>query len=495
MHNKGIRQFNRSATYKREKGFKYPIFKDEDKTITPVTPKTKIHSSHDESTNPTPYTKYKNLCKEFCSTDPINIPPLIPLKSSASTNSLKSCMLKKLTSSNDYSSYKGEVPLITIQQLSSSPTDTNYHTPLSQNGFLSKGNTFSRVVEKYENLQFKGFNNLTDHPELSARSGANFKENSIEISAIAEENSLSEQRFDYELSPILRKSPELSLSSTSQCPDIIRNISTDGILSEPVSAVSLPQTTRNHDEDQGKVIFRNSLPLKLTENSENIFFMTFEEAYFTFKTLKLEFYNEGIWVKSWKEKFCCIKTEDLDEASLEICEKLVIFAYEGFIPGNFFHERLLSSIFDRLSIHSSTKSTWTDLGFSKNNPYESDLKHDVASLGLLQLLFFERYLTESFSEIYNYCLENSMAFVLIAFDISEICITVLRKKLLNKVLNQTSKVVETVFFMYAGCLVYWFNLYRSQERMPGEINLLVEKLAVKHPAALINLARERWTSV
>ncbi|OMJ67449.1 hypothetical protein SteCoe_35388 [Stentor coeruleus] len=396
---------------------------------------------------------------------------------------------------NDFSPNKAEMPLISIQQLGSSPSNTNYNIPISQKGFLTKGNTFSRVVEKYENPHFKVFNDINSHPELSARSGGNFKENSIEISAIAEENSLSEQQFDYELSPILRKSPELSLSSISQCPDIIRNISIDGIFLEPVSAVSLPQTTRNREESQEKVVFRNSLPLKLTENSENIFFMSFEEAYSTFKTLKLEFFNEGIWIKSWKEKFCCIKAEDLDEASLEICEKLVIFAYEGFIPGNFFHERLLSSIFDRLSMYCSTKSTWTDLGFSKNNPYESDLKHDVASLGLLQLLFFERYLTESFSEIYNYCLENSMAFVLIAFDISEICITVLRKKLLNKILNQTPKAIETIFFMYAGCLVYWFNLYRSQEKMPGEINLLVEKLAVKHPDALINLARERWTGV
>ncbi|OMJ87747.1 hypothetical protein SteCoe_10492 [Stentor coeruleus] len=495
MNNKAIRQFNRSSSYKREKSFKYPIFKDEDKTVVPMTSRTKIHSTYDESTSPTPNTKYKNQSKKLCGGDSINSPPLIQLKSSRSTNSQKSCVSKKLTSVNDYSPYKGEVPLITIQQLDLSLSNTNYHTPNSQNGFLTKGNTFSRVVEKYENPNFKDFNDISDHPELSARSNANFKDHSIKISEIAEENSISEQHFGYELSPILRKSPELSLSSMSQYHEINHNISTEGIFLEPSSAVSLPQTSKNRDENQEEVVFRSSLPLKLTENSENIFFMTFEEAYSTFKTLKFEFLTEGIWVKSWKEKFCCIKTEDLDEASLEICEKLVIFAYEGFIPGNFFHERLLSSVFDRLSIHSSKKNTWTDLGFSQNNPYESDLKHDVASLGLLQLLFFEKYLIESFNDIYNYCLENNMAFVLIAFDISEICVTVLRKKLLNKILNETTKVVETVFFMYAGCLMYWFNLYRSQEKMPGEINLLVEKLAIKHPAALINLAREKWTDV
>lgn len=495
MHHKAIPQLNKSSTYRREKSFKYPIFRDQDKTINPVTPIMKKLSLREESTNPTPNTKYENHYKEPCNTDPLNPPFLIKLKSSGSAKSLQSDFFKKLSSINDLSPCKTEIPLMSTTKIITGAVSNSFQSPGSNLISARKGCSFSRVVEKYENNCSSPFIDTNENPQLSARSGFNFRENSIEISAIAEESSLSEQNLPPEISPILKNDRESLLSENSQCPDIIRNVSTDSILINHVSSISLPLTSRNPDDSSEKEIMRNSLPLKFSDTSENILSLNFEEAYSIFKSLKLEYISDGIWIKSWKDKFCCVKKQDLDDEALELCEKLIIFAYAGFISGDLFHERLLASTYERISNYIENKDMWTDLGFSKCNPYESDLKHDVAALGLLQLLFFERYLSETFSEIFKYSLDNGMAFILIAFDISEISITVLRKKLLNNIISQTSKVVETIFFLYAGCLLYWFTLHKSQEKMPGEINWLVEKLALKHPSALVNLARERWTGV
>jgi hypothetical protein len=99
---------------------------------------------------------------------------------------------------------------------------------------------------------------------------------------------------------------------------------------------------------------------------------------------------------------------------------------------------------------------------------------------------------EFVEEFLNYCLEQNMAFIMIAFDMSEISVVVLRKKLLNSIINQSSKSVETIFFLYAGCLFYWFSLHKKHGALPGEINYLVEKLALKNPVVLINLAKEKW---
>ncbi|OMJ95182.1 hypothetical protein SteCoe_1560 [Stentor coeruleus] len=495
MSFKAIPQLNKSSTYRRRKSFKYPIFRDQDKTISPAIPIVKRISLQEESTNHTPNTKHESPYKEPCNTDPLNPQYLIKLKPSSSVKSLQSDIYKKLSSINDLSPCKTEIPLMSTTKIIVNPVSISFQSPGSNLISSQKGCSFSRVVEKYEHNCSNPFIETNENPQLSARSGFNFRENSIEISAIAEENSLSEQNMPPEISLTLKNDRESLLSENSQCPNIIKNVSTDSILINHVSSISLPLTNRNQDDTSEKSIMRNSLPLKFSDNTENVLSLNFEEAYSIFKSLKLEYISDGLWIKSWKDKFCCIKKQELDEDALELCEKLIIFAYSGFISGDLFHERLLVSIYEKISNYTDNKDIWTDLGFSKCNPYESDLKHDVAALGLLQLLFFERYLSETFREVFKYSLDNGMAFILIAFDISEISITVLRKKLLNNIISQTSKVVETIFFLYAGCLLYWFTLHKSQEKMPGEINWLVEKLALKHPNALVNLARERWTGV
>ena len=150
------------------------------------------------------------------------------------------------------------------------------------------------------------------------------------------------------------------------------------------------------------------------------------------------------------------------------------------------------SVYKSLLNYTQNKGSLADIGFSSNNPYEVDLKHDMAAIGLFQILFIERYLPSSLEEALTYCLENSMSFILIAFDISEISIAILRRKKLFPIMSQTNKALEVVFFLYAGCLLYWISLHKSNHQEPATINLLVEKLATKQPDVLITLAREQF---
>ena len=142
--------------------------------------------------------------------------------------------------------------------------------------------------------------------------------------------------------------------------------------------------------------------------------------------------------------------------------------------------------------YNKDKELLTDIGFSSPTPYDSDLKHDTAALGLLQILFIDRYLPNSLLEMIKYSLESNIAFILIAFDISEISITSLRRKTLNKLIGKTNKPLETVFFLYAGCLLYWFSIHKSHQQIPSVINALTEKMAYKQPGVLIDLAKENF---
>lgn len=325
----------------------------------------------------------------------------------------------------------------------------------------------------------------SEAPIHSARSGLYLKDNSCEISAIVEENSASERPLGSQPSIIhVAKDEESKIES---------ELSLEIEPEDNFSSVSAPASLCSEKYEVNNL--PQSSSLRARSQNINLLSLSFDEAYSMFKSINIEFFSHHLWIRDWKQVLCCRKSEKLTGENLELCEKLIVFTYLGFSQDDFFHSRLVVSLFDGLSAVSKNKENWTDLGFSCNNPYETDLRHDAASLGLLQLLFIERYMPELLEESLNYCLSNNMAFILIAFDMSEISITILRKKLLNKLIAQSSKSVEILFFLYAGCLSYWFTLHKSQDTLPGEINYLVEKLALKNPAALINLAKEKWESV
>ena len=466
------------SSYKREKSFKYPISRE-----SPTSPLLKKHSIRDESTNPTPLNA-KSVNYRPCPTDPNLILVPLPLYSSPSYQSIKA---SNNTNSNFESSpCKTEILSRNYQMPGLSLSNLSLHSPTSFNASPLKSSTFSKMTEKYD--YSPGIHIDTNEPPLhSVRSGLYQKDNSMEISAIVEENSGSERPQASQASIVH------SVKAADKYSILESESSSEYEHEGDISSVSAPVSSMpdQYGLDQHPQF---GMSLRAKSQSQNFLSLSFEEAYAMFKSLNIEYFSHNLWVSSWKEKICCRRIARVTGENLEICEKIIVFTYLGFNQEDFFHSRLIISLFEGLSAISKNKENWTDLGFSCNDPYEVDLKHDASTLGLFQLLFIDRFLPELLEESLNYCLSNNMAFITIAFDISEISITILRKKLLNSLIIKSSKPVEILFFLFAGCLSYWFTLHKGQDAYPGEINYLVEKLALSNPEVLINLAKEKWES-
>lgn len=458
-------KLNKSSMFLRKKTFLYTISQDDEKTMTPCASIIRMPSLREEFTSPSPK-------KRFLPNKP-NSEPRVP-KIEIPLNILN------IQNHNFYepSPCRTEIQVglkssITMSSRSVSPISSRVHMAKS---------SFSRIAEKYEDGKFFEAN---DFQPKSARSGIYFRENSFEINEICDENSCSEQ--EKEASLILPVMNEVTSESSSpkSAKTLIRNISFED-LPQDLSYISLPSPCKQNSEiSKAK---RNGL----SEINPSFMSISFEEALGAFKTAKLEYSHNELWHTTWLDKLCCRASNELPDESNEICEKLIIFAYAGYSENNLFHSRLLVSVYEILMNNSSKKGTWTEIGFSSSNPYENDLKHDMAALGLFQILFIDRYLPKSLEEALNYFLSINMSFILISFDISEICISVLRKKKLNSVISEANKALEVIFFLYAGSLLYWISLHKSHHQLPSQINLLVEKTAKKQPKTLISLARENF---
>lgn len=229
-----------------------------------------------------------------------------------------------------------------------------------------------------------------------------------------------------------------------------------------------------------------------TSSRTEIYYMTFDEALSKFNSLPAVYIESNLWYKDCYYYLTCgfSHKTDLTIESQELCEKIIIFAYSGFIPSNIFHASLLISVQNALQHLKGYKGEWVEVGFSSNNPYENDLTHDMAAFGLILIMFLDKYIPISLGEMISYCLSKDIAFIPLAFDIAEICIIALRKRKLNALINSSQKCLEVLFFFYAGCLAYWFNNHKTNSIKHGEINEIVEKQALSDPKSLINLATQ-----
>jgi hypothetical protein len=243
------------------------------------------------------------------------------------------------------------------------------------------------------------------------------------------------------------------------------------------------ETDKNND-----FLIRSSR-LKISQTELNQ--VSFDEALRRFNSMTESYTEVSLWIRSPSEYLCCclIRKSDLSEDFQNLCEKLIIFAYSGFDSSNIFHASLLASVFNSLQNLQDGKSTWVEVGFSSNNPYEKDLAHNIAPLGLLLLMFLAEYIPSTLKNMMIYCVSLHISFVSLAFDVAEIAILTLRKKKLNDLMDKTQKCLEIVFFFFAGCLAEWFSLHKEN---PGSIRKVHQKLesqAFSDPNGFINLAK------
>ena len=224
----------------------------------------------------------------------------------------------------------------------------------------------------------------------------------------------------------------------------------------------------------------------------DVFLLNFEEALSEFHSFSYVYTEKNIWVRPWHRfiSSCCIPKCELAEKHQEICEKFIIFSYSVFLQYDVYHKNLLATVSYILRSRIENSEKWSDIGFSNNNPLTNDLTHHTAVGGLLFIIFIDKYFPLTLTEILLYSLQIGNAFIPLAFDIGEMVIISLRKGKFNQMFLASEKCLEIIFFLYAGCIGYWFSLHKDNPKPPGTINILCENLLNKSPNFFISLAKQ-----
>ena len=198
----------------------------------------------------------------------------------------------------------------------------------------------------------------------------------------------------------------------------------------------------------------------------------------------------NLWHKTLFDRCCCLKKKQkLSQEFQEMCEKVIIFAYTGFNTQNSFHAELILSLKKKLLHLSHQENDWISMGFSNNNPYEKDLKHNIAPFGLILILFLLEFIPITLESMIEYCLANEFAFIPLAFDVVEIAILAMRKNKLTEIMMLTQKCLETLCFFHAGCLAQWFVLHRESKKNFLVLSQTLEQQAMKYPSDFVELTK------
>jgi len=393
-----------------------------------------------------------------------------------STEKLKSVSFKSPTFKKDFF----QIPINFSLSLLNSPQ--KILSPKSQESATSLPIHFDKIQISKSNMDFDMDNEENQIPELSS---------SQEISEVG-----------YKRKGPTRLSRTISLSFEDDKSDFtISHDSPTKVSPKPYkTCASNTEIKSDQTQDTDKIpelkpVQLSQMRSKLTPSCTEISYMDFDEALKRFYLSK-EIYTEAhLWIRGFSDYFCCCfgKKHELGSDVLELCEKVIVFAYCGFESKNIYHTSLLISVYHSLQELTEEKANWVDVGFSSNNPYDKDLTHNVATVGLLFIMFLYDYIPDTLHRMIKYCTEINLAFVPLAFDVSEIVILSLRKQKLNLLINQTQKCLETLCFFFAGCLAEWFSLHQEHPSNIRKIHEQLEAQAFDDPKSFIYLAKNLLT--
>jgi ELMO/CED-12 family len=220
--------------------------------------------------------------------------------------------------------------------------------------------------------------------------------------------------------------------------------------------------------------------------------ITFQQAIKEFHNAPKVYVEKSLWKKSW-DRFlnnCCSAPPELTAETLEICEKFILCSHTGYLENSLYHNNMLTTVSYLLNLRTQVKEKWTEIGFSSDNPYEDDLKHPAASMGLLLLIFLDEYFPTTLTQILKYSLDCGIALIPLSFDITGIIASVLRKRQLHKLMGSSEKPLEILFFLYAGCIACWLTMHKEKPRDPDTLNKIIQKSIQNTPHLLICIAKE-----
>ena len=355
---------------------------------------------------------------------------------------------------------------------------------------LSDQENLEQITEKPETNIVVSNEDKLDTPQLSSYNELSNLENSIEdsLQVQSHQKKMSLTYEDITYISLQHFSPSKYANSINKTFDILYTASKDKIIQ--VNSYENNEELANKPPPQEKEQ-EKSLKSSLLERID-ISLLNFEEAVAEFHSFSYSSTEKNIWLKPWYSFFtsCCITENKLTEKNQEICEKFIIFAYSVYLKYDIYHKNLLATVSYLLRSRVENSEKWSDIGFSNNNPIANDLIHHTSVAGLLFIIFLDRYFPLTLTEILFYSLENDFAFVPLAFDIGEMVIISLRKHRLNQLILDSEKCLEIIFFIFAGCIGFWFSSHKDNPRSPSTIHAICEDTLNKNSYFFIALAKQ-----
>lgn len=342
--------------------------------------------------------------------------------------------------------------------------------------------------ESYSNHSFNQEKALTPKIDLNLKI---FEENK-EISEISSSQEISVHEYQRRGPNRLSKTGSFMLGDDKSDASILNNSPDKGQFKDVTTTdMKSGQTLETDKIQELKPVGLSLMRSRITPSQTHADYLNFNQALKMFYLSNEVYIEAHLWIKSFFDYVCCcfLSNDELAPENLEVCEKVIIFAYNGFDSSNIFHSSLLVSVYNSLQKLIGESAEWIEVGFSSNDPHEKDLNHNIAPMGLMFILFLNEYIPNTLETMIKYCKELGIAFVPIAFDIAEIAIITLRKKKLNQIIHLTQKCLETLCFFFAGCLAEWFSLYKDLHTNIKKINEIIESKAFKEPTSFINLAK------
>lgn len=204
--------------------------------------------------------------------------------------------------------------------------------------------------------------------------------------------------------------------------------------------------------------------LKLHTTCQLIDFFTVLSYY---NQLQLSSHKHGsMWKTSCFEKiFKCFYTyTEIDEHNIEICEKLISFAYTQFSFNDNLHKSLLVSVYARMKridrMPEDPEDLFTEIIHSNRENFHLDTKMPL--LGLTNVLFLDSYFPELLEKLIGICEVCEVNALDVVFKVTKINVEFLRKRKFNGLINRGRRCLELIFFMFAGLTVYFYSIFQNE---------------------------------
>lgn len=423
------------------------------------------------------------------------------IQSIDSTNNLTSPtpLTNKKTYNKPSSSFKKDYffPLKNLNEETVQNKKNPFHTSLKSSNFpICKNSNHHIKKSEYEKVPVQSLNNTKNEvclhkamwsvPVISLNHKASSLDSSGKFNEDASGNSINDsESFYIENLRICRKSIE---SRPTLCP-------TEGVELMPIlnkiSECALEKPAVNLQS------IRESLHKSLKFYTSCHIIQFFEVISYLKNTELPPCQQISIWQVSCLEKLfkCFSPPHQIDDNSIEICEKLITFALTPLSFTDNLHKSLLVSV--NLLIH-PIENPPNDLeDMFKNIVQSFNAKFlefgKMPLLGLANVLFLDSFFPEILNRLIGLCEVCDVNILEVVFKVTRMNVQMLRKKRLDGLISKGKKCLELVFFMFAGMMICFYSIFTS-ERDKKKVFRIILKRTKDNLPEILDIARNAYLS-